>query len=98
MNETESEKLSKDEYRELEQIGGPETRHYRHPTDPLLTWCGRPDPVPSNTFVKSKTSYVEQINCADCLHQYIKKGAAWWWNVHRLWYGTTCHEGQHNCS
>lgn len=92
------QQISKDEYRELEQIGDPEPRHYRHPTDPTLTWCGKKERKGGGTYRGISIIPVEKITCVDCLHLYINKGNAWWWRVHKLWYGTNCQNGLHDCS
>jgi hypothetical protein len=95
MGETlkENDRIGLGEYRQIEgfdeQEPEPEVKHYRHPIDPTVSWCGNA-PMERKSFLGSTTAHVTTITCVPCLHLFSTKGGKWWWRVHQVWYGTVC--------
>lgn len=72
---------------EVEEEKKEKTRHYSHPTDPTIRWCGEPKETPVIPG-QGWNWPASGITCVKCLHLYIEKGPEWWWRVNRAWYGT----------
>lgn len=73
-------------------------RHWLHPIDSALLWCGRENTKPGYGLSSEISVAPSEMTCVDCLHKHIERGAAWWWQVHRLYYGSACDSTSgHNC-
>lgn len=61
--------------------------HFAHPIETGLWWCGKKSGSTKVPGPEHGSISAEKINCVDCLHLLIDKGATWWWDVNRAWYG-----------
>ena len=77
----------------------PKLRHFQHPTDPTIGWCGTTSP---NFGFRTGDDPFIFIDCPMCADLRRRFPGLWWWNTHNMYYESRCFRDArkvvHNCA
>lgn len=77
-----------EETAEEEQKEEEELKHWAHPTDSTIAWCGHPN-TKLEGFTEKGVAY-DGRTCPICVDLMDRFGFFWWWDTHCKWFGSTC--------